>query len=116
MERRLGLFCGIIESRAGYCEEEAWKAAQEFEDDLMKNGKASNEKARFTLRGQGWGAGTREEGLTAAEDLITANKDLNCMLGENDQMLFGGMDGSTGKCRYHRGGYGCSSRWCKGSI
>lgn len=92
MERRLGLFCGIIESRAGYSEEEAWKAAQQFEDDLMKNGKASNEEARFTLRGQGWGAGTREEGLTAAEDLITANKDLNCMLGENDQMLFGGME------------------------
>ncbi|MEG0108616.1 MAG: substrate-binding domain-containing protein, partial [Lachnospiraceae bacterium] len=45
-----------------------------------------------TVRGQGWGAWTKEEGLTAAEDLITANKDLTCILGENDQMLFGGMD------------------------
>lgn len=95
MERRLGLFCGIIESRTGCTEEEAWTAAQQFEDDLTANGKASNEKARFTLRGQGWGAGTREEGLAAAEDLITANKDLNCMLGENDQMLFGGMEALT---------------------
>lgn len=92
MERRLGLYCGIIEARTGCSEEEAWDAAQKFEDQLIAEGKANNEKANFTLRGQGWGAGTREEGLVAAEDLITANKDLNCVLGENDQMLFGAME------------------------
>lgn len=92
LERRLGLYCGIIEERTGCTEEEAWAAAQQMEDDLTASGKARNDEANFTLRGQGWGAGTREEGLVAAEDLITANKDLTCVLGENDQMLFGAMD------------------------
>lgn len=92
LERRLGLYCGIIEARSGCTEEEAWEKAQKMEDDLVASGKARNEEANFTLRGQGWGAGTREEGLVAAEDLITANKDLTCVLGENDQMLFGAMD------------------------
>lgn len=92
LERRLGLYCGIIESRTGCTEEEAWEAAQKMEDQLVAKGNARNEEANFTLRGQGWGAGTREEGLIAAEDLITANKDLTCVLGENDQMLFGAKD------------------------
>ena len=92
LERRLGLYCGIIEARTGCTKEAAWNAAQDFEDQLTAGGKARNEEANFTLRGQGWGAGTREEGLAAAEDLITANKDLTCILGENDQMLFGGME------------------------
>lgn len=92
LERRLGLYTGIIEARTGCTEEEAYAAAQKMEDDLIANGSAVNEDANFTLRGQGWGAGTREEGLVAAEDLITANKDLTCVLGENDQMLFGAME------------------------
>lgn len=92
LERRLGLYCGIIEARTGCSEEEAWKAADEFEEQLVANGKARNEEANFTLRGQGWGDATREKGLEAAEDLITANKDINCILGENDQMLFGAME------------------------
>lgn len=90
-ERRLGLYAGIIEARTGCTEEQAWVAAQTFEDDLLASGQATNKDANFTLRGQGWGDGTREGGLKAAEDLITANKDLTCVLGENDQMLFGAM-------------------------
>ena len=92
LERRLGLYAGIIEARTGCSEEESRTAAQLMEDELVASGKARNEEANFTLRGQGWGAGTREEGLVAAEDLITANKDLTCILGENDQMLFGAME------------------------
>jgi ribose transport system substrate-binding protein len=92
LERRLGLYAGIIEARTGCTEEESAAAAQQMEDDLLANGSARNEAANFTLRGQGWGAGTREEGLVAAEDLITANMDLTCVLGENDQMLFGAME------------------------
>lgn len=91
-ERRMGLFAGIIEGRTGCTEEEAWEASQKIEDDLTANGKATNTDAKFTVAGQGWGAWTKEEGLTAAEDLITANKDLTTIMGENDQMLFGGMD------------------------
>lgn len=88
-ERRLGLFCGIIEGMSGCTEEEAWKQAQELEDQIIKEGKGANEKAKFTVAGQGWGKWTEEGGLAAAEDLITANKDLNCIMGENDQMMFG---------------------------
>ncbi len=43
------------------------------------------------MAGQGWGAWSREGGLAAAEDLITANQDLTCVLAENDQMNFGAM-------------------------
>lgn len=90
-ERRQGLFCGIIESRTGCTQEEAWKEAEAFDKALLSAGKASDTTAKFTVAGQGWGNWTEEDGLAAAEDLVTANKDLTCILGENDQMLFGGM-------------------------
>lgn len=90
-ERRTGLFCGIIEGKLGVSEEEAWKLAEKFNQELTDSGKAVNAEAKFSVGGQGWGAWTEEAGLAAAEDLITANKDLNCVLGENDQMLFGAM-------------------------
>lgn len=90
-ERRTGLFCGIIEARAGVSEEEAWELALKFDDELTSSGKATNAEAKFTVAGQGWGSWTEEEGLAAAEDLITANPDITTVLGENDQMLFGAM-------------------------
>jgi ribose transport system substrate-binding protein len=90
-ERRTGLFTGIIEGRTGMSEADAWKESLAFDDQLTKTGKATNEKAKFTVAGQGWGAWTKEDGLKAAEDLITANRDLTTALGENDQMLFGAM-------------------------
>ena len=90
-ERRTGLFCGIIEGKIGIPEEEAWTLAEKFNQELTDNGKAVNAEAKFSVGGQGWGAWTEEAGLAAAEDLITANRDLNCVLGENDQMLFGAM-------------------------
>ncbi|SIT73156.1 substrate-binding domain-containing protein [Edaphobacillus lindanitolerans] len=90
-ERRTGLFAGIIEGKLGVSEDEAWKLAEEFESALSSKGKATNEEAKFSVVGQGWGNWTEEEGLKAAEDLITANSDLTTALGENDQMLFGAM-------------------------
>ena len=94
-QRRTGLFAGIIEGRAGISEAEAWDAAEAFEVELESTGRAHNAEANFTVMGQGWGAWTEEEGLAAAEDLITANPDLNTALGENDQMLFGAMTALT---------------------
>lgn len=90
-ERRTGLMCGIIEGRTECSEEEAWKAAEMMEAEVMSSGKSENTEAQFTIAGQGWGDWTEAGGLEAAEDLITANKDLTCILGENDQMLFGAM-------------------------
>lgn len=88
-ERRLGLFCGIIEGMAGISEEDAWKAALDIEDQLVKTGKAANADAHFTIVGQAWSGWTEDGGLEASEDLIVANPDINCVLGENDQMVFG---------------------------
>ena len=90
-DRRVGEFCGIIEGRTGCTEEEAWKLAETFEQDLTDNGKAVNEDANFEIVAQGWGNWTTDEGLPAMEDILVANGDINCLLGENDSMLIGGM-------------------------
>lgn len=91
LERRTGLFAGIIQGKTGVDEKEAWKLADQFEDELSKKGKASNKDADFEVLGQGWGEWTENKGLDAADDLITANPDITTMLGENDDMLFGGI-------------------------
>ncbi|HIX60159.1 MAG TPA: substrate-binding domain-containing protein [Candidatus Blautia gallistercoris] len=88
-ERRMGLFAGIVQGRTGCTEDEAWTASQEIEDQITANGSAEYADANFRIVGQGWGNWLEEEGLTATEDFITANPDVNCILGENDQMLFG---------------------------
>ena len=90
-ERRTGLMAGIIEARTGCSEEQAWQEAKAMEQELIDNGKATHEGAKFSINGQGWGNWTSDEGLPAMEDLIVANKDMNLVLGENDNMLLGAM-------------------------
>ncbi|MBO9198476.1 substrate-binding domain-containing protein [Rhizobium sp. 16-449-1b] len=65
-ERRLGVLSGLTEGQ------------------LRNEGRAN-----FTVVGQGWGAWTNEGGLKAMEDLLTANPDVNVVLGENDSMVLG---------------------------
>ncbi len=65
-ERRLGVLAGLTEGQ------------------LRNEGRAN-----FTVVGQGWGAWTNEGGLKAMEDLLTANPDVNVVLGENDSMVLG---------------------------
>lgn len=91
LERRTGLFAGILEGKLGVSKDEAWTLAEEFEQQLTSGGRAVNEEAGFSVLGQGWGSWNEADGLTAAEDLITANQDITTMLGENDDMLFGGI-------------------------
>lgn len=88
-QRRTGLMAGIIMQRTGCTEEEAWAAADEMEKSIVSTGKAKNEDAKFEITGQGWGNWTIDEGLVAAEDLITANPNVNLVLAENDSMLIG---------------------------
>ena len=88
-QRRIGMFCGIIEGRLGISEEEATTMAEDFNETLINTGKAECAEAKFSVEGIGWGNWTEEGGLTASEDLITANSDLTLAMGENDQMLFG---------------------------
>lgn len=90
--RRVGLFWGILEQRLGISTDEAWTLANEFNQELQSKGKASNEEANFEVVGQGWGNWNSDEGLTAAEDLLVANPDINCMLSLNDGMLLGGLE------------------------
>lgn len=90
-ERRTGLFAGILEGKLDISEDEAWEKAKEFDKELTSKGKAENKDADFSVVGQGWGSWVEEDGLTEAEDLITANGDITTVLGENDQMLFGAM-------------------------
>ena len=88
-ERRDGLMAGMIQGRTGCNDEEAYAAAEGMEEQLVASGKAEYEEAKLKIVGQGWGNWVIEEGLTASEDFITANPDVNVILGENDQMLFG---------------------------
>jgi ribose transport system substrate-binding protein len=46
-------------------------------------------KASYIVVGQGWGGWTTEGGLKAMEDLLTAHKDIDVVLGENDSMVLG---------------------------
>lgn len=89
MERRTGLYAGIIESRTEMSEEEAMEAAESLDSQVISEGSGTNEEANLTIVGQGWGNWTESGGLNAAEDLITSNPDITTVFGENDQMLFG---------------------------
>ena len=66
LERRQGVFRGISEQQ------------------LRQNAKVDIE-----VVGQGWGAWAQEDGQKAMEDLLTAHKDINVVLGENDSMVLG---------------------------
>lgn len=90
-QRREGLMAGIIMQRTGCSEDDAWKAADAMEASIVSSGKAKNDGAKFEITGQGWGNWTIDEGLTAAEDLITANPKVNLVLAENDSMLIGAL-------------------------
>ncbi|MDR2908892.1 MAG: substrate-binding domain-containing protein [Oscillospiraceae bacterium] len=91
-DRRMGLFCGIIESRAKLSEEEAWAETEKFEQQLTDTGKAYHEAANFEVLAQGWAHWISDDGLPVMEDLLVANGDINCVLGENDNMLLGAME------------------------
>ena len=67
-DRREGVFRGIIESQ------------------LRQFGKAD-----LTIVGQGWGKWSHEGGQKAMEDLLTAHKDINVLVAENDSMALGAM-------------------------
>lgn len=91
-ERRQGLICGILEQRLGISEDEAWKLTKDADDQLLNKGSYTNEEAKLTIAGQGWGNWTVNDILNDANDLVVKTKDkLNTMFAENDQMLFGGM-------------------------
>ena len=69
---------------------------EEADATLLSTGSYTNEEAKFTIAGQGWGNWTVNDILNDANDLVVKTKDkLNTMFGENDQMLFGGMQAAS---------------------
>ncbi len=65
-ERRLGVLAGLVEGQ------------------LRNEG-----RVHFEVVGQGWGMWNNEGGLKAMEDILTANPNVNVVLGENDSMVLG---------------------------
>lgn len=95
--RLCGAVAGILSARmeakgTPYAsDEDAWLAGYYMFEEIKKSGKATNAEAGFTVAGYGTGSWTVEGGLAAAEDLCTANADMNLMLCENDFMGAGGI-------------------------
>lgn len=90
-QRRTGMFAGIIMQRTGCTEKEAWEASEVFENDLIANGHAKNEAAKFYVHGQGWGNWTVDDAIKPTEDLLIAHSDknINLIMCENDFMAHG---------------------------
>ena len=65
-ERRLGVITGLV-------------------DALLTNYGHAN----VDIVGQGWGQWTNDGGMTAMEDLLSAHRDINVVLGENNSMVLG---------------------------
>jgi ribose transport system substrate-binding protein len=68
VDRRIGVVKGIVEEQL-----------------------RSMNKTNFKILTQGWGAWSQEGGLKAAEDMLQAAPDMNCLVGENDSMALGAL-------------------------
>lgn len=93
--RLCGAVSGILKQRmeakgSPYAsDEDAWLAGYNLFEEIKSNGKGGSEEAGFTVAGYGTGSWTIEGGLAAAEDLCTANADMNLIIAENDFMAAG---------------------------
>ena len=93
--RICGQIAGILSARMEAlgtpytCDEDAWLAGYHMFQELKASGKAASEETDFTILGMGSGDWTVEGGLKAAEDLATANANMNLILCENDFMAVG---------------------------
>lgn len=95
--RTTGMISGVLSVRMEQngqpfaSDEDAWLAGYHMFQDLKSSGKASDEAAGFYINGMGTGDWTVEGGLAAAEDLLTANPDMNFLIAENDFMAAGAL-------------------------
>lgn len=86
-----GMLYGRMEAKGTpyECEEDAYLDGYNLFQEMKQSGTGENTDAGFKIVGYGIGDWTVEGGLDAAEDLITANPDMNCMICENDFMAAG---------------------------
>lgn len=91
-ERRVGMMAGVLASRLGVSQEEAFTLAYKMNDDLIANNYAEYPEAKFIIAGQGWGAWSTEGIMNDANDLVvkTFGK-LTTMFSEEDLMSYGGI-------------------------
>ncbi len=68
VDRRIGVVKGVVEEQL----------------------RQSN-KTNFKIVTQGWGSWSQEGGLAAAEDMLQAAPDMNCLVAENDSMALGAL-------------------------
>lgn len=90
-DRSEGEITGIIKGRTGWDDKKSKEAAEKMYQELVSKGSAVCEDADFEIVAQGWGGWTEDGGLPATEDILVAHKDINCLIGEQDAMLIGGM-------------------------
>ncbi|MGI6070040.1 MAG: sugar ABC transporter substrate-binding protein [Blautia sp.] len=86
-----GMLYGRMEAKGTpyACVEDAYLDGYHLFQDLKTSGKGENAGAGVKILGYGTGSWTVEGGLDAAEDLCTANPDMNCLIAENDFMAAG---------------------------
>lgn len=68
VDRRMGVLKGVIETQLG-----------------------KSNKTSVQVLTQGWGNWNQEGGLSAAEDMLMAAPDINCIVAENDDMALGAL-------------------------
>ena len=68
VDRRMGVLKGVIETQLG-----------------------KSNKTNVQVMTQGWGNWNQEGGLSAAEDMLTAAPEINCIVAENDDMALGAL-------------------------
>ena len=98
-ESRLnGMISGIVAGRSeqlglGLSKEDAMLKGFSLFQEVKSNGSFSWEEGKFNVLAWGAGGWTEEGGLTAAEDILTAQGDnLNLILAENDFMGIGALN------------------------
>lgn len=86
-----GMLYGRMEAKGTpyACVEDAYLDGYHLFQDLKTSGKGENPGAGVKILGYGTGNWTVEGGLDAAEDLCTANPNMNCLIAENDFMAAG---------------------------
>lgn len=58
---------------------------------IMETQLAARNYTSVEILTQGWGNWNQEDGLSAAEDMLMAAPDINCIVAENDDMLLGAL-------------------------
>ncbi len=95
--RVTGQLAGIIHDRMAArgkpyaMEEDAWLEGFNLFQTLKQTGRAEHAESGFRILGFGVGSWTIEGGLAAAEDLITANPNMDLLIAENDFMAAGAL-------------------------